>query len=123
MSHADKGLPACWPPPGKRMAEGSCSIPPRPSPLRWLFGSRQPVPATVVDHIVPAEGNQLRFWDQGNWQPCCAWHHNSIKASLEKMWRKREIKVEALSLASREAIALTKRRMKVQIGLDGWPIE
>jgi len=81
------------------------------------------VPATVVDHIVPAEGNQLRFWDQGNWQPCCAWHHNSIKASLEKMWRKREIKVEALSLASREAIALTKRRMKVQIGLDGWPIE
>jgi 5-methylcytosine-specific restriction protein A len=34
----------------------------------------RPVPATVVDHIVPHRGDQDLFWDETNWQamakPC-----------------------------------------------------
>lgn len=33
-------------------------------------------PATVVDHIIPHRGDQKLFWDQTNWQPLCAAHHN-----------------------------------------------
>src|SRR5262245_16356802 len=80
-------------------------------------------PADCVDHIVPFDGDQLRFWDQSNWQPACTWHHNSVKATLENQWRAGKINAAALSLASPEAIALTKRRWKPQIGLDGWPVE
>jgi 5-methylcytosine-specific restriction protein A len=30
------------------------------------------VPATLVDHIVPHQGDQTLFWDTSNWQPLCA---------------------------------------------------
>jgi 5-methylcytosine-specific restriction enzyme A len=78
-------------------------------------------PATAVDHIKPHNGNVEAFWDEGNWQPCCAWHHNSIKASLERMWFAKQVTIDALVLTSPEAIALTRKKMKIQIGLDGWP--
>jgi len=33
--------------------------------------------ATVVDHIIPHEGNQSLFWDSKNWQALCKSHHDS----------------------------------------------
>lgn len=30
--------------------------------------SGQPLPADVVDHIIPHRGNQKLFWDMKNWQ-------------------------------------------------------
>lgn len=36
--------------------------------------------ATVVDHIIPHRGDQLLFWDEANWQPCCESCHNSKTA-------------------------------------------
>lgn len=32
--------------------------------------------ATVVDHIVPHKGDTALFWDVGNWQALCRYHHN-----------------------------------------------
>jgi 5-methylcytosine-specific restriction endonuclease McrA len=40
--------------------------------------------ATVVDHIVPHQGDQALFWDQSNHQPLCASHHNGAKAREER---------------------------------------
>lgn len=34
------------------------------------------VKATVVDHIVPHKGDMDLFWDRGNWQALCIYHHN-----------------------------------------------
>lgn len=39
--------------------------------------------AGVVNHIVPHKGDEALFWDDANWQPLCAWHHNSEKAKIE----------------------------------------
>lgn len=52
-------------------------------------------PATVVDHIVPHRLHfaqtaeelkiaQKLFWDEKNWQPLCAQHHNTTKQRMEK---------------------------------------
>lgn len=38
--------------------------------------------ATVVDHRVPHKGDQVLFWDVGNWMPLCAHHHN-VKTATE----------------------------------------
>jgi 5-methylcytosine-specific restriction protein A len=43
----------------------------RPSP--W---NRVPVPARVVDHIVPATQAPGRFFDESNWQALCVPCHN-----------------------------------------------
>jgi len=40
--------------------------------------------ATVVDHIVPHEGNQALFWNSANWQSLCATHHSSDKQRQER---------------------------------------
>lgn len=40
------------------------------------------VAATVVDHIEPHKGDQVKFWDQGNWQSLCKTHHN-VKTARE----------------------------------------
>jgi 5-methylcytosine-specific restriction protein A len=42
------------------------------------------VPATVVDHITPHKGNNRLFWDEGNWQPLCATHHNRKTARHDR---------------------------------------
>lgn len=39
--------------------------------------------ATVVDHIIPHEGDQALFWDETNWQPLCATHHSGAKQAEE----------------------------------------
>lgn len=79
-------------------------------------------PATVVDHIEPHEGDQARFWDAGNWQSSCAWHHDLVKQKLELMWREGEVPVTALRLGSPEAKRLTRTtpRKATVIGEDGW---
>ena len=40
--------------------------------------------ATVVDHIVPHEGDKRLFWDTKNHQSLCASCHSSIKQREEK---------------------------------------
>ena len=40
------------------------------------------VKATDVDHIKPHRGDNVLFWDQGNWQSLCHRHH-SIKTRNE----------------------------------------
>jgi 5-methylcytosine-specific restriction protein A len=38
-------------------------------------------PATIIDHIVPHRGDERLFWDEANWQPLCARHHNEKTGS------------------------------------------
>jgi 5-methylcytosine-specific restriction protein A len=45
--------------------------------------------ATVVDHKVPHKGDVMLFWDESNWQPLCASHHNGTKQALERSGRPR----------------------------------
>lgn len=40
--------------------------------------------ATIVDHIVPHQGDEGRFWDEGNWQPLCKPCHDTVKAKEER---------------------------------------
>ena len=65
--------------------------------------------AYAVDHIVPHRGDQLLFWDRGNWQSACAWHHAQVKARLEQMWDRGEIGRDALPLGSAVAVALARK--------------
>jgi 5-methylcytosine-specific restriction endonuclease McrA len=45
------------------------------------------VPATVVDHVTPHEGNALLFWDRGNWQGLCVTCHSKHKQKAEHALR------------------------------------
>jgi 5-methylcytosine-specific restriction enzyme A len=80
------------------------------------------VEATVVDHIVPHQGDQARFWQQDNWQPSCKWHHDSIKPMLEREWRAGKLSDVGLRLDSERARRLTKTKHRPAIGVDGLPI-
>jgi 5-methylcytosine-specific restriction protein A len=82
-------------------------------------------PTTVVDHIIPHKGDQALFWDQANWQPACAWHHDSIKAQLEHLYATGRATVDDLRLDSPKAQQLSKvtPRKPTAIGADGWPID
>jgi 5-methylcytosine-specific restriction endonuclease McrA len=84
------------------------------------------IAADVVDHIIPHSGDQSLFRNPSNWQPACYWHHSSVKAALENLWRARKIQTEALHLDSQAAIQITRanlhRRVKPTIGPDGYPI-
>jgi 5-methylcytosine-specific restriction endonuclease McrA len=42
------------------------------------------VVATIVDHKVPHEGDEVKFWDESNWQSLCAHHHSSHKQAIER---------------------------------------
>lgn len=39
--------------------------------------------ATVVDHVIPHQGDQALFWRQSNWQSLCAAHHSGHKQAQE----------------------------------------
>lgn len=39
--------------------------------------------ASVVDHIIPHQGDQELFWDEDNWQALCKHHHDGEKAEIE----------------------------------------
>jgi 5-methylcytosine-specific restriction enzyme A len=43
------------------------------------------VSATVVDHVVPHRGDQVLFWDKGNWAPACKDCHDA-KTAREGRW-------------------------------------
>lgn len=53
--------------------------------------------ASVVDHIVPHQGDLKLFWRRSNWQGLCTWHHNSTKQRMER------------------------GTLPPAVGLDGWP--
>ena len=40
-------------------------------------------PATIVDHILPHEGDESLMWDESNWQPLCKHCHDSTKKAEE----------------------------------------
>jgi 5-methylcytosine-specific restriction protein A len=80
-------------------------------------------PATVVDHIVPHNGNHVLFWRQDNWQPCCDWHHNAVKKKLELLFKDKQVDITDLRLDSPKAVAIAKDTpRRVAIGVDGWPV-
>jgi 5-methylcytosine-specific restriction enzyme A len=41
------------------------------------------VPAAVTDHEIPHRGDMTLFWDQSNWRPRCAKHHNAKTAKQD----------------------------------------
>lgn len=53
--------------------------------------------ATVVDHVIPHNGDKDLFWDDGNWQALCATCHSRHKQRIEK-------------------------GVVQQVGDDGWPL-
>lgn len=61
----------------------------------------------VTDHIVPHAGNADLFWSEANWQPACAWHHDTVKAKLEHLFGIGEIGADDLRLDSEKAICIT----------------
>lgn len=42
-----------------------------------------PLPANVVDHIIPHKGNKELFWDRSNWQPMNHRCHNRKTAKYD----------------------------------------
>lgn len=48
-----------------------------------------PVPASVVDHIIPHNGDEELFWDQSNWQALCKPCHDrkSARERLSPSWK------------------------------------
>ena len=67
------------------------------------------VPATLVDHVVPHDGDAVLFWDRSNWQSSCTWCHSVLKQALERAWRAGRLALAALRLDSAEAVALARR--------------
>lgn len=78
--------------------------------------------ADTVDHIIPHRGDLRLFWDRNNWQPACAWHHNSIKPELERRFAARKITAADLHLQSSTAVRLTRERYRPDVGIDGFAI-
>lgn len=67
-----------------------------------------PSPSEVTDHTVPHKGDRALFWDAGNRQPSCRWHHDAVKAVLENLWARGLIGPEQLRLDSAEAVRLSR---------------
>lgn len=65
-------------------------------------------PSTLTDHIIPHKLDEKLFWRRSNWQALCKWHHDVVKQRLEISWAAGRLRVEALRLDSREAVALTR---------------
>lgn len=55
--------------------------------------------ASVVDHVIPHRGDQVKFWDETNLQALCAPCHDGTKAREERGSHQRH-----------------------EIGLDGYPV-
>jgi 5-methylcytosine-specific restriction protein A len=78
--------------------------------------------AEVTDHIVPHKGDQTLFWAEYNWQSCCAWHHNSVKLTLEREYAQGKLMQHELRLTSARAVELTRQRYRPAVGADGFAI-
>lgn len=46
-------------------------------------------PATVVDHLIPHEGDERLFWDEGNWRAICKPHHDSEAQRKDNEYKSR----------------------------------
>jgi 5-methylcytosine-specific restriction enzyme A len=55
--------------------------------------------ATVVDHILPHQGDMELFWRRSNWQPLCKNCHDTTKAVEEG-----------------------RAKAKLGVDVDGWPL-
>lgn len=62
----------------------------------------------VVDHVVPHDGDQVRFWDRSNWQPACTWCHSVLKQQIELAYRKGQLSADYLGLDSEAALVLRR---------------
>lgn len=62
--------------------------------------------ARVTDHIVPHRGDMALFWNKNNWQPCCRWHHDVVKQSLEHSFGCGRLVSADLLLTSSTALTL-----------------
>lgn len=78
-------------------------------------------PARQVDHIVPHKSDPLLFWDQGNWQGACDWHHDTVKQQLEAMFARGEIGAGELRLDSATALRLSGARGGIETLEPGRP--
>jgi 5-methylcytosine-specific restriction protein A len=72
------------------------------------------VAATVVDHVDPHHGDPDKFWDTGMWQPCCKWHHDSVKQQLERLYASGRVPISELWLNSKTAV-----RVAIESGKTG----
>lgn len=63
----------------------------------------------VTDHILPFKGDERLKRDPANWQPACRWHHDIVKARLEREYARGEIGAEELRLDSARAVILTRQ--------------
>lgn len=63
--------------------------------------------ASVTDHIVPHRGDNALFWDPGNWQPACGWHHDVVKQRLETLFDRGQATKHDLRLDSEKAKAIS----------------
>jgi 5-methylcytosine-specific restriction enzyme A len=86
----------------------------------WAVGLETPV--EIVDHVVPLVADRTGLLDTSNMQPACRWHHDNVKRTLELQWRLGQVPTSALRLDSTYAIALTRQRYAVPIGVDGYPL-
>lgn len=68
--------------------------------------------AVLTDHRIPHKGNRVLFWDRGNRQSSCKWHHDVIKQKLERMHAAGAIGTADLHLDSDIAKKLTLELMK-----------
>ena len=39
--------------------------------------------ANIVDHVIPHKGDEVKFWNQNNWQALCKSCHDSDKKIME----------------------------------------
>ena len=69
------------------------------------------MPTQVVDHIIPHRGDYNLMWDERNWQPACAWHHDVIKQRLELAVVQGQANVNDLRLDSGRA-----KRLSIELG-------
>src|SRR5262245_6656859 len=79
--------------------------------------------ADIVDHVVPHRGDRGLFRSVSNWQAVCHWHHNTVKAELERLFSRGEITAADLRLNSAKAMQLTRERYRPAVGLDGFACE
>lgn len=66
------------------------------------------VAASLTDHVLPAAAFPASFWEPGNWQSSCTWHHSAVKQQLEAMFAAGTIGADALRLDSAAAVALAR---------------
>ncbi|WP_377299734.1 HNH endonuclease [Rhizobium sp. SGZ-381] len=64
--------------------------------------------AVIVDHVDPHHGDPDKFWDTSMWQPCCKWHHDSVKQRLERMYETGRATLADLRLDSPVAVEIAR---------------